>query len=241
VIARLLAAAAVGGVGLLLTACQSTQDKARALAVANTTTIEAAAAEVAEQGERVEVTSADILRGDGTTVAAVTVRNLSSDRRVRLPVSIDVRDAAGKTVFQNNIPGIGETLTEVSVLRPRERMTWINDQINATGTPETVRAVVGDGRPSPKSPPPRITLQRVRQVRDGGTPAVTGYVKNKSDVEQIDLAIHAVFTRGERVVAAGRAVVPLLAPAARERFDILLVGNPRGARMDLAVPPTVLR
>jgi hypothetical protein len=41
-------------------------------------------------------------------------------------------------------------------------------------------------------------------------------------------------------VAAGRAVLPELAPGASIPFQIFFVGDPRGARVELTVPPTVL-
>jgi hypothetical protein len=70
-------------------------------------------------------------------------------------------------------------------------------------------------------------------------------VRNDSQIQQIKLTIYCVAIKGGRVVAAGRANVPILPPAAKAgkptHFAIFFIGDPRGAQLVLSAPPTVLR
>ena len=89
---------------------------------------------------------------------------------------------------------------------------------------------------------PRITLSRPRLEQDpvSGVSAV-GFAANRSRVEQRKLVIFAVARKGGRVVAAGRAQVNRLKPGKRARYTIFFIGNPRGARISVAAPPTRLK
>ena len=65
-----------------------------------------------------------------------------------------------------------------------------------------------------------------------------GGLVNRSKVLQRDIVVFAVARRGKRVVAAGRAAVERLKPGARATFQVFFIGDPRGARLTLAAPPT---
>ncbi len=47
-----------------------------------------------------------------------------------------------------------------------------------------------------------------------------------------------VARRGGRIVAAGRAIVPLVKPGKKAKFNLFFIGNPKGARVTLSAPPT---
>jgi hypothetical protein len=71
----------------------------------------------------------------------------------------------------------------------------------------------------------------------GGAITAVGRVVVASPIPQDRLAIYATARRGGRVVAAGRAVVPLLKPGPKgARFTIFFVGDPRGARLHVDAP-----
>jgi len=55
--------------------------------------------------------------------------------------------------------------------------------------------------------------------------------------------ISCVARRGGRVVAAGRAIVDRLGAKGTkpQLFRIFFIGNPKGAKLTLFAPPTVLR
>ena len=63
---------------------------------------------------------------------------------------------------------------------------------------------------------------------------------NRSDVEQRRLVVACVARRGGRVVAAGRAIVNRLAPGKSASYHVFFIGDPRGARMTVVAPPTVI-
>ncbi len=68
-----------------------------------------------------------------------------------------------------------------------------------------------------------------------------GKVTNRSDVEQRNLTVFAVARKDGRVVAAGRGAVERLKPRASATYQVFFIGNPEGARLTLAAPPTTLR
>jgi hypothetical protein len=56
-------------------------------------------------------------------------------------------------------------------------------------------------------------------------------------VAQSGLVLFAFARRGGKIVAAGRAIVPELAPGASAHFQASLVGDPHGARLQVSAPP----
>jgi hypothetical protein len=56
--------------------------------------------------------------------------------------------------------------------------------------------------------------------------------------------ISCVARKGDRILAAGRGIVDRLAPAAGAKkpttFTVFFIGDPKGAAVDCAAPPTVL-
>ncbi len=62
-----------------------------------------------------------------------------------VPVLITVKDAGGHTLYTNNAPGLSHALTGVALLPAHGTLTWIDDQLQAAGTPAAVTAKVGDG------------------------------------------------------------------------------------------------
>jgi hypothetical protein len=87
-----------------------------------------------------------------------------------------------------------------------------------------------------------VVLSRTRLSSDpvSGAEAV-GLADNRSKVELRKLIVFAVARRGGRVVAAGRAQIPRLKAGKRAKFHAYLIGNPRGARVEVSAPPTSLR
>ncbi|HYM55368.1 MAG TPA: hypothetical protein VES97_08400, partial [Solirubrobacteraceae bacterium] len=88
---------------------------------------------------------------------------------------------------------------------------------------------------------PRISVQGTRLYEDptNGVGA-EGTVVNHSAIGQRELVVYAVARRGGRIVAAGRAVVPVLAPNLPTRFQVFFVGSPQGAQLAFEAPPTTL-
>lgn len=225
-----------------LAGCQSTQDKSAELA-------KAAKAVKSERGVVVRKSTRDVAVGrpvvlkdrDGGTAAVVPVTNRTGRPLAGLPISIDVRGAAGASVFRNDQPGLQASLTHVGLLRPGKRSLWVDDQVNPAGAPRSLRAKVGPSRTRVPRRIPRLQVASVQVHRDPvDGPTADGAVRNRSKVLQRALVVYAVAIKGGRPVAAGRAQVRRLKPGRKAKFHVFLVGDPKGARLQLEAPPTVL-
>jgi hypothetical protein len=226
---------------IALAACESTQDRSARLARSGKGVFSEKGLVVRRQSKDVKVLSTQLVEDSNGTATVVEVKNVSRSVLVRVPVAIDVTGAAGKSVFRNDQPGLEPTLAHVPLLRPRQTLLWVNDQVSPTARARSVHARVGAARAVDRGGIPKITLTGVRLERDpvSGTAAV-GLVANRSKIQQRKLVIFATARRAGKVVAAGRAQVARLNPGKRSRFQVFFIGNPQGARLELAVPPTSL-
>ncbi len=71
------------------------------------------------------------------------LRNDSEKALTGIPISVDVLDAKGKSVFKNNLPGLDPGLVSMPDMAPKSEAYWVNDQILATGKPKSVKVKVG--------------------------------------------------------------------------------------------------
>jgi hypothetical protein len=225
-----------------LTACESTQDKSRRLAAQGKGLLAEEGVAVAKRTRDVKVVSTDVLTDENGTAAVVTLRNVSKRTLWHLPISIDVRGAAGRSVFRNDQPGLEPTLAHVPLLRPGQTFTWVNDQVSSSGPAHSVRVKVGAGKSIEGARLPKLVLSGRRLQDDpvSGVAAV-GLAANRSKVELRKVVVFAIARRGGRVVAAGRGQIARLKPGKRVHFQAFFIGNPRGARIELSAPPPRLR
>jgi hypothetical protein len=226
---------------VLFAGCESTQDKSARLERQGAGALEEQKGVVVTRSSRdVKVLATDVLQDENGTAAVVRMRNTGKAPLAQVPVTIDVRARAGKSVFRNDDAGLEPTLARVPLLRPGEEFTWVNDQVAAADKPRAVRAKVGEGR-TVRATPPRVTVTSPRLEQDpvSGVAAV-GFAANRSKVDQRKLVIFAVARKGRRVVAAGRAQLNRLKAGKRARYTIFFIGDPRGARISLEAPPTSL-
>lgn len=230
----IVVAAALGAVG-----CQSTQDKAAELRERGAEAIETRTVKVGAANPDVEVKGKHVLQDPNGTAVVLELKNTSKDRYADVPIIIDVKGADGASLYRNDVEGLEPSLQRYSVLRPGREAIWVNDVVTAASEPKAVDAEIGKGKPLPEAEP-RVTLQERTLREDPDGTSLTGFVNNKSDVEQKDIVIYAVGYRGGKVVAAGRGQVPRVKPRARARFNVFFIGNPKGARIELDVPPTVI-
>jgi hypothetical protein len=232
-IAALLALAALGASG-----CQSTQDKAAALRAQGQEAIETRTVKVGAENKDVDVAGTHVLQDANGTAVVLELKNTGKDRLADVPILIDVKGADGASLYRNDIDGLEPSLQQYAVLRPGRGAVWVNDVVTAASEPKSVDAEIGKGEVLQQAEP-RVTLQNRELREDPDGTSLTGFVANKSDIEQKDLVIFAVGYRDGKVVAAGRGQVPRVKPQARSRFNIFFIGNPKGARIELDVPPTV--
>jgi hypothetical protein len=236
--------AALGLVALALTACESNQERSAKLEkaakahegeAARRRALAQRALTIKRPSTKVKVTGATLVRGSEGAAAVITLRNVSATALREVPVQITVRDARGASVYTNAVPGLSPTLASVALIPAHAQLTWIDDQVQATGTPASVTAKVGEGAPAGGAIP---------QLRLEGThlseAQAEGNLVNHSRASQQEVIVDAVARRAGRIVAAGRAVLASAPAGASTPFQIFFVGDPSGAQLEVSAPATTL-
>jgi len=232
-----VAAAAVG-----LSACQTTQELSAQRA-------KSAKKLVAEKGLTIGKANPDVAVGrtavvqDANGIAAVVeLRNKGKGPQAQLPVAISVTDAAGKSLYKNNVAGLEDSLVSMALLDGGQDAFWVNNQVTATGKPATVKATVGIAKGKLPANVPSLEIADVSLSTDSGSAVAKGTIVNKSPIAQKRVTIFCVARRGSKIVAAGRGIVDRIPPAGGKPtpFSVFFIGNPKGAKLSFAAPPTVL-
>lgn len=236
-------ALALAALGVALAGCETTAEKSARLERIDRehrrhVQQESLAAKVARPSTRVHVLSTALLKGSEATAAVVQVQNVSSATLRDIPIEVVVHGAGGSSVYTNGSPGQAPSLVSIPMLPPHGTLYWVDDQVQASGTPVSVSARIGEGAPVVGVAPAVSVSGSLGQ--EAGSPVVAGTVLNSSALEQHELVVYAVALRGGRVAAAGRAVIAQAAPGASTHFDAFLEGNPSGARLQLAAPPSTV-
>lgn len=225
-----------------LTACQSTQSRSAELEAEGATTLLAdSGLEIEKQSTDVKVVSSELLSDEYGSAVVVSLHNGSGRNLVDVPILIDVRDAKGRSVYSNDIPGIEPALAHVPYIPAGGDVEWVNDQVLAEGTPRSVQVKVGASGGSYDGALPRVEVTAPKLEGDpvSGIEA-TGNVVNRSGEEQERVLLYVVARRGGKVVAAGRGAIERLKATARpRRYDVFFIGDPTGADLELAQFPTL--
>ncbi len=239
-----LAVPVLGGLlALLLSACTSTQDKAKEAQAAGEALIASQKPlEIPKPSSEIKVVSSFLMTDENGSAVAVDVQNTTKEPVAGIPILIDVKDARGKTIFKNDTFGLDYALNHVPVIRPGETVTWVNDQVLAAGEPKSVKVTVGQPETEVKGPIPEIATSEPRTNQDPSGVEVEGTVTNQSQLEQRQLILYAVARSGGRVIAAGRGLVKKLRVDASKpsQYNIFFIGNPSGAEIEVTAPPSVL-
>lgn len=231
------AALLAGLAALTVCGCESTQEKSAALErQAKHTKLAQHGVSVAKENPNVKVLSSAVVHSSEGTAVAVSVRNTSTHTLAGAPIELRVSGAKGNVLYQNNAPGLQSSLTELPLLEPGKTVVWVDDQVQAAGTPASASALVGEGKTAGSIP--KIEATEARASTGGAEASESGSVVNRSAVLQANLVVYAVARRGGRTVAAGRAVLPEVAQGVKVPFQIYFVGNPRGAQIEVSAPAT---
>jgi hypothetical protein len=192
---------------------------------------------VSKQSADVKVLYSTIVRSKEGAAVVVGLRDTSSHMLENAPIEITVHDAKGGLLYQNNQPGLDPALTHVSVLAPGAVTVWVDDQVQVSGVPASASALVGEARKAESVP--ALSVVGAHLVEEAGAGAgVSGTVTNQSNVSQQHLVVYVVARKGDRIVAAGRAVLPEVAPRAGLPFQAFFVGDPSGAKIEASAPAT---
>lgn len=219
--------------------CETTQEKSARLAAKARRTVQASGVRVRRENRAVRVLRTAVLHDAYGTAAVVELRSTARATQASLPISIQVRSSDGDPPFSNDAPGLAPSLTHVPLLRPGERVFWVNDQVREQA-PRTVLAKVGLAEARAPKAPPRLAVSKLKQGVDPDGVITSGRVRNLSRVTQQNLTLFAVALRRGRVVAAGRAGIERLKAGKSAPFKVFWIGRPNRARIRVFAPPSVL-
>jgi hypothetical protein len=225
-----------------LAGCESSQDKSARLAKKGGVAFTRKGLDVRHLNASVKVLGTTVIQDKNGAAAVVELRSTSPSALVNVPISIDVLGPGRKTVFKNDAAGLETSLVSASVIEPRTDFAWVNDQVTPSGPTKSLDARVGQATGHAPSQLPKLELSAPKLTNDpvSGMEA-SGMVTNRSQVEQKQLIIYAVARRGTKVVAAGRGEIQRLRVGKKAAFHIFFIGNPSGAKVSVAAPPTVLQ
>ena len=181
----------------------------------------------------VRVDATELIAGRPAAVA-VELTNQSATAQTDVPVTLDVRDAKGASVYRNDTKGIEPSLQQIAALPGHATRWWVDDQILSTGVPSTVSVHV-EAASAPPRPASAIVASGTSASDAFPGPHVSTTLRNTSSVAVHGVAVYAVTIRGGRAVGAGRALVASLAPGAKASVTIPITGVATGARIELTV------
>jgi hypothetical protein len=224
---------------LALSGCETTAEKSAKLErqAKRVTLQQEKGLTITRESSSIEVTEATVLHSSERAAAVVTLKNRSAHAQREVPIAIAVKDARGRTLFQNNEPGLEHALVSIPSIPAHETVVWVDDQLPAGGQPASVGARVGQAPPV-AGQLPQLAITRAKLSEDPASGMIAeGTVANRSKVAQSGLVLFALARSAGRIVAAGRAVVPELAPGASAPFQASLVGDAYGASLQVFAPP----
>ena len=238
---RMRRALAVAGCGVLtvgLSACQSTQQESAKIGREGRQLVAAAGnLRLGAVNHSVRASDVTLLSSSGRTAVAVRLSSSSSAPQAAIPVLVEVSGAGAKQLYTNATGGLETSLQQMSQLTPHGQAWWVDDQVLTSQSASGVRVRVGSGRvPRTSFSPSTLTSTGLHLTQQSGLSVLAGELVNHTAKALGKVPVYAVALAGRRVVAAGRAVVG--APSrSTSPFQIFLVGNPAGARLELSAAP----
>jgi len=231
----------LAGVVLMATGCESTQDKSARIAAELGPVAQEKGLRIAERSEDVRVLDTTLLSDANGSAVVVEVRNDSGRDLVEVPILIDVLDAEGRSVYRNDIPGIEPALAAIPFVPAGGEVTWVHDQVLATGKPASVEVTLGASDASFSGEQPQVSVSEPKLEGDPYTGvAAGGEVLNRSGEDLDRLLLYGIARDGREVVAAGRgAIEPLKANGKDVAYNIYFIGDPRGTDLTVTQFPTL--
>lgn len=225
---------------LLATGCETTQElSARIGRSLGHQSAAAATLKLGTANHRVRVLRSVLLGAAGQSAVAVELSNPTASAQAAFPVLIAVKDAGGKTVYQNDSGGIEPSLQHLALLPAHTTEWWVDNEVLAVA-PKAVSVAVGAPAVAAPSTTPVIATSAVSASASFPGPHVSATVSNRSAIAQRQLAVYAVILHGTNVVGAGRAVVTALGAHASTSVVIPVIGSVDGATIAVAAAPEQL-
>jgi hypothetical protein len=230
-----LIAASLAVLAAAVSGCATTQDSNKRATVAADRTI-ASRQPLTFKGTdpHVQVVSTTVINGRSGSAVVAVLRNRGADPVNDLPIEVGpeggqpVNAGANVPYFQSHAPAIA----------PGGQATWVYVSHRPIGSNRAfVR--VGTG----VKPPTRAGHVSELTVSD---PSATGssaraQISNVTGIPQYDLDVYAVATKGGRPVAAGRTNLVHLGVDASSSPIVPLVGDAKGAHVQVFAPQTLFQ
>lgn len=222
-------------------ACQSTeQESAKIAREAKAAPAGAAALKLGAANRSVHVSQVTLLSDAGRLAVAAKLTNTSARAQANVPLLVNVTGKGGKVLYSNKAGGVEPSLQRIALLRAHQSAWWVDDQVLTSRPALAVKLRVGSGPRTPSRAFPEIATTATRIARETGISTLSSALVNHSSAGLGKVPVFGVALRGGRVVAAGRAVIGAL-PARRGAsvaFQMVLVGNPTGAKIELSAVPS---
>ncbi len=232
-------------IGVLLVAsglfagCETTQEKSAKLEVSGAGLAQTDTVKLTASNREIEVVDKTVLTDQYGTAVIVRLRNTGTQPQVDVPIQVDIKDPKGKSVFKNDTEGLEDGLLNIQVIEPGKETWWVHDQVFPTGKAAGFDVTIGKSDLPPPASIPKLTATKPEINEDPVSGIeVQGEITNESEVEQTDLLIYAVATKGGKVVAAGRGLIPKLKTGPKgEPYNIFFIGDPKGADIEVFAAP----
>jgi len=234
--------AALALLALALAACESNQERSAKLEraaklhegeAAKRRALAQRALTITRPSTKLRVTATAVVHDSEGSAAVVTLHNVSGTSLRNVPIEITVRNAHGSSVYSNDVPGLSPTLASIALIPAHASQTWIDDQVQATSTPTSVSAKIGEGTPAAGTIP-QLSVEGAHLSEA----EAEGNLVNGSAIAQQEVVIDAVARRAGKIVGAGRAVLASAPAGASTPFQIFFVGDPAGAQLEVDAPAT---
>lgn len=223
-----------------LAGCQLTQSKSAELEAQGADIAKVEKIKIGSSNQSVEAISKTLLTDQYGTAVVLRIKNSSPENQANIPIALEVKNAKGKSIYKNDIKGLEKGLIQIPFVEGQSETWWVNDQVLITQDPKSADVTIGNSDVNPSDIPElEVSPPSLENDPTSGI-NITGEVTNKSDIEQIDLLLYAVATKGGEVVAAGRGLIPKLKVGGKpEPYRIYFIGDPKGAEIEtFALPST---
>ena len=239
----LLAAAALVG-------CTSTQQTATWLHIRSERELDRRKAiDVKQADPGLHVVRSAVIRGAGGTAIAVDLRNQGSKPVNDLPLAVGVKTPRGETTYLNDQGHLPYFEAHAPALAPGQEGTWVYTTTRALPAGSAVARVgVAASPPTTASRVPELEITGVstsEAKREKGKPpspaTVEAEIDNDTGMTQYDVAVYAWAEKGGRYVAAGGGTAGDLDAGEGTTVKLELVGDPDGAEVHVAAPPTIFQ
>lgn len=220
---------------LLLSGCDTTQDKSQRAAVSADRALDSRKpVNVARPDPRFKIETVQAVGRGKTAAIVVRFKSSAAQATADLPISVGIeRDGARKLLnrgpnvyyFQNHIPAAPPLASTVWVVQLGKRIPR-GKLFAAIGTPRGLQTTGAT---------PDLAIAKVR-----GSQSVTGLITNRSGLPQYVVELYATASHHGKYVAAGRSRVVKLTGDGTQRFAIPLAGRRGRAKPVVAAGAGIL-